>query len=389
MAKVFHRYAAVDAPAAEGPLRIAFSSETPVLRTGDGIDHKKGEKYWEILDHDRANANIDLLKDRGSFLDEHDFKRPLGVIESAEICDDKMGRADVTFCDDSLSKDRSTQLRSKKRPHISFGYVQSRCLEEKTGDDGVQVKRFAWQAYEISSVAVPADATVGVGRSFDPAKLPSLKTRSLTLRVNDGSEMSYNDMTHQIETAARGDERFMGKDNNNKLVGYVNVVDHKMAGKSISSIIYCSVDGKYHEVEVHVKEGKIELGHDKKVKAKTNWEPEEEPEKDRSVDLPKLTRADDVLKSAESLPESEKKILRTKLMAETITIDEPTVRADEARKTRATVLSEFNATGEKLKTRNAEVRALADEYVKDHGMKWNGPQGKVFVVGERIRAFGV
>lgn len=166
-----YRYLELADPAESGNLKVAFSSETPVLRTGDGVDHKKGEKYWEILDHDRNHADISILKNRGAFLDEHDFKSQIGVIESAEICDDKMGRAEISFCDDTKSKDRSIQLRSKKRPHISFGYIQSRVLSETVGSDGIPVKRFAWQAYEISSVAVPADANVGVGRSFDPEKI--------------------------------------------------------------------------------------------------------------------------------------------------------------------------------------------------------------------------
>ena len=107
MLKKFYRYLAVpDSVEATGNLKLAFSSETAVLRTGDGIDHEDGEQYWEVLDHDRANADISILKNRGAFLDEHSFKNQIGVIESCSIDDDKMGRAEISFCEDILTKDR-------------------------------------------------------------------------------------------------------------------------------------------------------------------------------------------------------------------------------------------------------------------------------------------
>ena len=165
MAKVLYRFLEVES-ATEGNLKLAFSSEHPVLRTGDGTDHKRGEKYWEVLDHNPENADIKLLQNRGAFIDEHVFKDQLGVIEKAEICADKVGRAEVSFCSDSHSKNREVQLRAKQRPHISFGYIHTRLISETVGEDKIPVKRLAWQAYEISSVAAPADPTVGVGRTL-------------------------------------------------------------------------------------------------------------------------------------------------------------------------------------------------------------------------------
>ena len=167
MENALFRYFEVAEAPAEGTLRVAFSSETPVLRTGTGKDAPKGEKYWEVLDHTPEHCDIKLLNNRGAFIDEHKMDRQLGVIEKAEICPDRMGRADISFCDDQLSKDRSIQIRSKKRPHISFGYIHTRELSSEPGADGLPVKRFAWLAFEISSVAVPADSAVGVGRTFD------------------------------------------------------------------------------------------------------------------------------------------------------------------------------------------------------------------------------
>jgi HK97 family phage major capsid protein len=67
-------------------------------------------------------------------------------------------------------------------------------------------------------------------------------------------------------------------------------------------------------------------------------------------------------------------------------VDEKKIREEETGKVRAIIAAERQQHETELKTRNAEIHAIADELVKEHGMKWNGPEGKVFVVGERIRA---
>ena len=86
---------------------------------GDGIDHEDGEQYWEVLDHDRSNADISILKNRGAFLDEHSFKNQIGVIESCSIDDDKMGQAEISFCGDTLSKDPFNSASHRKDvPHL-------------------------------------------------------------------------------------------------------------------------------------------------------------------------------------------------------------------------------------------------------------------------------
>jgi HK97 family phage major capsid protein len=151
-------------------IKVAFSSETPVLRVGDGFDHAEGEQYWEVLCHEPNNADLSLLQNRGAVLDEHDPKSPIGVIKSAAIEADKKGRAELELDDAGLGLERSRQMRSKIRPHISVGYDQTKLLSEGTHTDGKPLKRFSWRAHEISSVAVPADPAAGVGRNLPAVK---------------------------------------------------------------------------------------------------------------------------------------------------------------------------------------------------------------------------
>ncbi|MDF5404631.1 phage major capsid protein, partial [Vibrio parahaemolyticus] len=54
------------------------------------------------------------------------------------------------------------------RPHISVGYRILEIVHVKRDDSGQDWYRATkWQPYEISSVSVPADTTIGMGRSED------------------------------------------------------------------------------------------------------------------------------------------------------------------------------------------------------------------------------
>jgi HK97 family phage major capsid protein len=163
--EILYRFAEVDCPAMERArkktLRVAFSSETPVLR------FENGENYWEVLDHDPENADITLLQDGGAFVDEHDWSQQIGSVERAWLdASDRKGRADLSFADTDLGNERWKLMSGGFRKDISFGYTHTKKLSETTGDQGFPLRRFAWQAYEITSTAVGADHFgTGVGRS--------------------------------------------------------------------------------------------------------------------------------------------------------------------------------------------------------------------------------
>lgn len=165
-------------------INVAFSSETPVLRVGDGIDNPKGEPYYEVIDHsDAANCDLALLNNRGAVLDEHDPKSPIGVVISATVnTSEKVARAELEMDNDGDGLIRSRQMENGTRPHISVGYDQTKLLSVSAHEDGKPIKRFAWRGHEISSVAVPADGVVGVGRTFTAieSELTLDKVKNLT-----------------------------------------------------------------------------------------------------------------------------------------------------------------------------------------------------------------
>jgi len=146
----------------ERTLSVSFSSETPVLRRD-----RKGEPFYEVLSHDPKHADLSLVQGGGAFLDEHMNHRQIGSVQKAWLdTKERKGRATLGFADTPLGNERFELMASGHRRDISFGYSLTRVLSETKAADGKPVRRFAWQAFEISSVSVGADHfETGVGRS--------------------------------------------------------------------------------------------------------------------------------------------------------------------------------------------------------------------------------
>lgn len=171
-----YRYAEVDKDSIDGEkktLQVAFSSEYPVERTFTPEQEEMGlgqagDSYLEVLSHDEGDADFSALNRAGAFLDEHNPHMHLGKVARAEISQDRKGRAVLHFDHaTSLSKARYEQMTKGSRPHISFGYSHTAHLGETQLEDGRTAHRFAFAADEISSVARPADPTVGAKRFDD------------------------------------------------------------------------------------------------------------------------------------------------------------------------------------------------------------------------------
>ena len=139
-------------------VELSFSSEQPV-EDWPGIVH--------ILDHSaKANVRLGRLNAGGAFVDRH-FGDQLGVVESAAVDPlTRKGRAKVRF---SKNTPRALEvfrdMADGIRRNISVGAdIHAAVLESDI--DGVRTYRVTdWEPLEISTVPVPADATVGVGRS--------------------------------------------------------------------------------------------------------------------------------------------------------------------------------------------------------------------------------
>jgi HK97 family phage major capsid protein len=135
---------------------LSFSSEEPVERWFG----------YEILDHNPKSVNLGRLKKGGSLLVDHDMTKLVGVIEEVSIDGAaKKGRAKVRCGKHGLADDIFSDMLDGIRMNVSVGYMVDEMVLEKEVKDGPSTYRVTrWTPFEISSVAVPADITVGVGR---------------------------------------------------------------------------------------------------------------------------------------------------------------------------------------------------------------------------------
>jgi HK97 family phage major capsid protein/HK97 family phage prohead protease len=141
---------------------LAFSSEQP---------YERGwyEPWVEILDHQPKSVNLGRLEGNGPLLVDHDSHQQIGVVESVQIDNDRVGRAVVRF---SEANPRAVQefedVKAGIRQHVSVGYkIHEMVLEKSHKDKPDEYRVTLWEPYEISIVAMPADTTVGVGREAD------------------------------------------------------------------------------------------------------------------------------------------------------------------------------------------------------------------------------
>lgn len=138
-------------------VELSFSSEEPVER-------------WfgmEILGHAPGECDLSRLNNSGAFLMDHNTRDQRGAIESAVI-DQKKGRAIIRLSNSERGEELWQDLKDGIRPHISVGYRVLEIIHVKRDENGVDWYRATkWQPYEISSVSVPADTSVGLGRSDD------------------------------------------------------------------------------------------------------------------------------------------------------------------------------------------------------------------------------
>jgi HK97 family phage major capsid protein len=155
---------------AEGDDRvpIAISSEAPVER----YDWWTGERYNEILDHSASAVDLTYARDGFPFLVDHETRDMVGLVEDVALGKDRKLRGMVRFSRSVRAQEVRQDIVDEIRKKISVGYRIDEDNVERTKKSGdaiatVRVKR--WTPLEASSVPIPADYEVGVGRSADGA----------------------------------------------------------------------------------------------------------------------------------------------------------------------------------------------------------------------------
>ena len=175
---------AVEGEGNERKFELSFSSEDPVLR-------------WyglEILDHSDGCMDMSRLQEMGVVLFNHKTDKVVGKVVRAWV-EDHRGKAEIEFDDDEEAETIRKKVASGTLKGVSVGYAVDKWEEVAKGKKSTDGRFLGpcyiatrWRPMEISIVAVPADATVGVGRSEEdegPKPESSLETYRMLLQINE------------------------------------------------------------------------------------------------------------------------------------------------------------------------------------------------------------
>ena len=178
-------------------VRVSFSSESAnVLRARLFED-----PWYERLGHDPEEVDMSRLENGGAVLwghDGHSRESHVGTVERAWIEDGK-SYADIRLSNRDSVADLWRDINDGIVKNTSVGYrVMERVLTKRGegGPDEYRVTR--WQPFEISFVPVPADSSVGVGRSGDsPANF------TITDLPEQSNPEEVSEMTDKTEVQER------------------------------------------------------------------------------------------------------------------------------------------------------------------------------------------
>ena len=138
-------------------LDMAFSSEEPYDRGG----------YIEILDHSDTAVRMERLNSGAALLVNHTESDQVGVVESARIDPDRIGRAAVRFGQSPRAQEIYQDVVDGIRPNVSVGYIVHFAQQAGADENGTPIIQVTdWEPIELTIAAIPADSTVGFGRSL-------------------------------------------------------------------------------------------------------------------------------------------------------------------------------------------------------------------------------
>ena len=198
-------------------VELAFSSEAEVERWF-GI---------EVLDHSEGAMRTGRLQDGAAVLVNHDWNDQVGVVESVTMGADRKGRAVVRFGRGARASEVWQDIVDGIRRHVSVGYSVHKVEVEERAGQADMVRVTDWEPHEISIVSVPADVSVGVGRSAEPLPAEQERAGSDTPGnpEHSGPTQRDSDMKEKILRDDKGNLVRAKVDENDKIVEVLEVIE--------------------------------------------------------------------------------------------------------------------------------------------------------------------
>ena len=190
---------------------LAFSSEMEVDR-GWG---------YEVLDHSPSAINTEFISSgRAPLLVDHDMADQVGVVEQIELGGDRVARARVRFGKSKRAEEIWQDVKDGIRSNVSVGYVITEMVQDGEREGREIFRATSWQPLEISIVSIPADTSVGVGRSIEspaPEPVPSISIKETTMSEDinsvreDAAKAERSRVSAIMELASRHNQREFGE----------------------------------------------------------------------------------------------------------------------------------------------------------------------------------
>lgn len=150
-------------------VRLSFSSEEPYTRSSWWDD-----PWVEILGHDEGEIDLSRMESGTAPAlfghNPYDRAAHVGVIEKVWV-ENGRGYAEVRLSKRDDVSGLWQDIRDGIVSNVSVGYtIHERTLIRQVDDGPNEYRVTRWTPHEVSFVPIPADNTVGVGRSAEPAQ---------------------------------------------------------------------------------------------------------------------------------------------------------------------------------------------------------------------------
>jgi len=150
-------------------VRLSFSSEEPVTRQSFFSD-----PWIEVLGHERSEVDLERLNNSAPVLYNHDRSERgnrIGVVERAWV-EGGRGYAEIRLSKRDEVEGFWQDVKDGILRNVSVAYrINERKLEKEHKDKPDLYRVTSWTPMEISLVDIPADASVGIGRSAEDEPL--------------------------------------------------------------------------------------------------------------------------------------------------------------------------------------------------------------------------
>jgi HK97 family phage major capsid protein/HK97 family phage prohead protease len=186
------------------PSTVNSDDRSVELTFSSDIELERWPGVIEVLSHASDAVDLSRLRNGAPLLFNHDQDEYIGVIESASIGADRKGRAVVRFSESDDAEKIWKDVKAGILRNVSVGYrIQEVKLteERENGTDVYVVTR--WEPYEVSIVTVPADISVGIGRSlFNKPNKDSIMNRDQIIAMLRQMNVSFAETATDAELSA-------------------------------------------------------------------------------------------------------------------------------------------------------------------------------------------